>query len=58
MVKSPCIKVCKMDMKNNYCLGCGRSINQLTNWTNYTEKEKNEIINNLKKINLLKYKSK
>ena len=58
MVKSPCIEVCKMDIENNYCLGCGRSINQLTNWTNYTEKEKNEIINNLKKMSLLKYKSK
>jgi len=50
MIKSPCIEVCKMDIENNYCLGCGRSINQLTNWTNYTEKEKNEIINNLKKM--------
>ena len=29
-----------MNIENNYCLGCGRSINQLTNWVNWVKKKK------------------
>jgi len=49
MIKSPCISFCKMNLQDNLCVGCGRSINQITNWTHYTEKEKDKIIENVKK---------
>mgnify|MGYP004003747849 FL=1 len=58
MFKSPCINICEIDLETSFSLGCGRSLNQITNWINYTEKEKNNIIKNLKKNNLLKLKSK
>ncbi len=48
MIKSPCIGVCEIDPVNNFCKGCGRTIHQITNWTIYTEKEKRDIIANLK----------
>jgi len=38
-----------MNLQDNLCVGCGRSINQITNWTHYTEKEKDKIIENVKK---------
>ena len=49
MIKSPCINVCDIDFKNNICKGCGRSIIHITNWINYTDKERSEIIRGIKK---------
>lgn len=48
MIKSPCNNICKMDLKNNFCIGCGRSIYQITNWSFYSEKERKKIIKNIK----------
>jgi len=48
MIKSPCINICDIDVENNTCKGCGRSINQITQWVNYTDKERSEIISNIK----------
>ena len=48
MIKSPCIKVCRMDHKNKFCKGCGRTINQIVNWQFYTDKDKKIIIINIK----------
>ena len=40
LVKSPCIRVCKINEKSNCCIGCGRSIDQITNWINYDQEKK------------------
>ncbi len=47
-MKSPCINVCELD-EDNICQGCGRSLEHILNWTNYTEKEREEIITRLNK---------
>ena len=57
MTKSPCVGICNMSLEGNFCKGCGRSIDQIANWLVYTDKQKNEIIKNIKKINLKKNKS-
>lgn len=31
-VPSPCIKVCAVDGKTGWCIGCGRSIKEITDW--------------------------
>jgi len=53
LVKSPCIRVCKINKKSNCCMGCGRSIDQITNWINYDQEKRRMIIylikNNLRK---------
>lgn len=46
-MKSPCIKICQLDEKQ-YCIGCGRSKKEISNWSFYTESEREEI---LKKLN-------
>jgi predicted Fe-S protein YdhL (DUF1289 family) len=35
---SPCIKVCTID-KNGYCLGCGRTREEIAGWRDLTEEE-------------------
>jgi predicted Fe-S protein YdhL (DUF1289 family) len=42
-IKSPCIKHCKLnDFK--ICLGCGRTLEEISNWTKYDETLRRETI--------------
>lgn len=31
-VTSPCIKVCAIDGETSWCLGCGRTLPEITEW--------------------------
>lgn len=46
MVKSPCIKQCRL--QNGKCVGCGRTIDEISNWKSLTDDQKIEISNRLK----------
>lgn len=45
-ISSPCIKICSID--NEKCIGCGRSLEQIANWRNYSEDERLEIMRQIK----------
>jgi len=45
-VKSPCNKTCTLD-SNNVCIGCGRTIEEITSWATLTNKQAQQIINRL-----------
>ena len=32
-ITSPCIKVCAVDGKTGFCLGCGRTMSEIGGWT-------------------------
>ena len=40
MIKSPCIAVCKIDYESGYCLGCNRTIEEITNWNLKDDEQK------------------
>ncbi|MCD4730207.1 MAG: DUF1289 domain-containing protein [Bacteroidales bacterium] len=42
-IKSPCIKVCKYDSEGN-CMGCHRSMEEITNWIFMSDIEKKESL--------------
>ena len=44
-VKSPCIKVCKYDSEKN-CMGCHRSMDEITNWIIYDDDQKRQALTN------------
>lgn len=44
MTVSPCINVCNIDPKTNLCMGCARSIKEISDWTNMNEKKKNLLL--------------
>ena len=46
-VDSPCIKVCTYDEKEEFCIGCHRSKQELQDWWIMTRKQK---LGTLKKI--------
>lgn len=44
LIDSPCIAVCKMDDRRDFCTGCHRSLDEITNWAVKTGAEKKAII--------------
>ena len=46
-MKSPCKSICRYNDK--YCIGCYRTIEEIGNWTNYTDKERDKIMKKLPK---------
>jgi len=41
---TPCISVCRVDPYTKHCHGCGRSLDQIRDWTNYTDQQRMEIM--------------
>jgi|TARA_R110002153_G_scaffold270791_1_gene437461 predicted Fe-S protein YdhL (DUF1289 family) len=39
---SPCIGVCVL--LENYCVGCGRSLKEISTWTSLTDSEQKEVL--------------
>jgi predicted Fe-S protein YdhL (DUF1289 family) len=48
MVKSPCIKICKLDEKSVSCIGCGRTIEEITNWSMFNNLQKKNSLTKIK----------
>ncbi|NOT11325.1 MAG: DUF1289 domain-containing protein [Methylococcaceae bacterium] len=44
-ISSPCIRNCCLD-NNDICLGCFRSLHEITNWTNADEKTRKQYLAN------------
>jgi len=45
-VISPCINICKLD-ENKICIGCYRTLDEIANWTKYTDVQKQAVITQL-----------
>ena len=48
-VPSPCIEVCQMDPATDLCEGCGRTLDEITRWSQMTDDEKRRVWDELKK---------
>ena len=46
-VKSPCRLVCKYD-ENKVCIGCLRTMEEIVNWTEYSDQQKLEVWRNIR----------
>tara|TARA_B100001123_G_C15341748_1_gene1035271 strand:+ start:5527 stop:5739 length:213 start_codon:yes stop_codon:yes gene_type:complete len=44
MIKSPCNKVCKLNIITKLCIGCQRTEYEIFNWSNFDNIKKREII--------------
>lgn len=43
-VETPCIGICHMDQVLDICKGCGRTINEIAEWTQIAASERSEIM--------------
>jgi uncharacterized protein len=41
---SPCIKWCRMDDERRYCLGCRRTIDEISGWWGMSDAEKRAVL--------------
>ena len=46
-IESPCISVCRME--NDVCIGCGRTVEEVVEWYNMTDTQKQAVLNRLEK---------
>ena len=46
-MESPCIKKCKI--KGKFCIGCKRTIEEIIKWTQYTSKQRRNIMKDVMK---------
>ncbi len=46
-VPSPCKLICRYD-EDGTCVGCRRNRQEITNWINYSDKEKLEVYKNIR----------
>lgn len=57
MYITPCVSVCKIDKQTRKCTGCGRTIEQIKDWTKYSDQDRMNVMKELgygkrrKKIN-------
>ena len=49
MIKSPCVEKCEMNPQTKLCEGCLRNIDEITNWSNFTDNQKNYVLKLIEK---------
>jgi len=47
MYITPCVQICRIDVESRVCSGCGRTIDEIREWTSYTEEERMAIMRRL-----------
>ena len=53
MIKSPCVNVCILDEEGKVCIGCKRSVEEIMKWTNFSKKDRTNILIALKNRKLI-----
>ena len=48
LVSSPCTNICKIDKITGLCIGCNRNESEIFDWINFSEKQKKNILSNIK----------
>jgi predicted Fe-S protein YdhL (DUF1289 family) len=44
---SPCVRLCTLDPESSVCVGCGRTLAEIGNWSRYSEDERRAIMDTL-----------
>ena len=44
---SPCTKNCSLNTSTNICDGCGRTLDEIIEWTRMTDEEKQQVMKRL-----------
>ncbi|MXP13594.1 DUF1289 domain-containing protein [Altererythrobacter confluentis] len=43
-MKSPCNQVCEIDYPTGFCIGCGRTLDEIAEWCSADNKRKGKIL--------------
>jgi predicted Fe-S protein YdhL (DUF1289 family) len=48
-IKSPCQKICQIDLQKGYCTGCMRTLDEIAAWPTLDDEEKIRILKQTEK---------
>ena len=43
-VASPCVGVCRLDPRSGFCLGCQRSLDEISSWSRISPNEQRRVV--------------
>ena len=46
-IDTPCIDICSIDRDSGECIGCGRTVEEVSNWENFNNLKKKQILEDL-----------
>jgi len=46
-IESPCVSICRYE--DEVCVGCGRTVDDVVNWYDMTDDEKQAVLNRIEK---------
>lgn len=46
-VASPCVNICRLDRKTGWCIGCGRTGDEIARWTSVDDHERAAMLASL-----------
>ncbi|HET7912556.1 MAG TPA: DUF1289 domain-containing protein [Pseudolabrys sp.] len=49
MIETPCVKICTLDARQGFCLGCGRTVDEIARWGSMSAAERGHIMDELPK---------
>jgi predicted Fe-S protein YdhL (DUF1289 family) len=47
MIETPCVKICTLDARAGLCLGCGRTVDEITRWSLMNASERARVVADL-----------
>ena len=47
MIDTPCVKICTLDARMGLCLGCGRTVDEITRWATMSATERTQVTREL-----------
>ncbi|MGA8970912.1 MAG: DUF1289 domain-containing protein [Pseudolabrys sp.] len=47
MIETPCVKICTLDARIGLCLGCGRTVDEITRWATMSATERTQLMREL-----------
>lgn len=46
-IETPCIRICVVDHETGFCIGCGRTRNEIASWIGMVPEERRSVMNAL-----------
>ena len=43
-VESPCVRDCRVDQVTGFCVGCYRTLTEISYWASYTDEQRRRIM--------------
>lgn len=43
-LETPCIGICQIDEASRFCVGCGRSVNEIASWAGWSAEERRDVM--------------